>query len=197
VAVVDPEPVQLRDALREASGVRRLRLVFVPQSDLPPSEDAAEAEAAVEETNAEVARLRAMGQDTFIVRLTTEIIERAVVRIFTQTGIATIEGLGFTEDIRPAAGRPLQTPPRIARPRRAERTVPIVRSLGMRRGMVPTRVSQARSRSPVREVCRPGVRSERSAPPCPRTSSSMRARSRTPSRRASICAPSWYWRRSS
>jgi general secretion pathway protein E len=78
VAVADPEPVQLRDALREASGGRRLRLVVVPQSDLPPAEDIAEAEMALEETDAEVARLRALGQDTFIVRLTTDIIERAI-----------------------------------------------------------------------------------------------------------------------
>jgi type II secretory ATPase GspE/PulE/Tfp pilus assembly ATPase PilB-like protein len=78
VAVSDPEPVQLRDALRDASRGRRLRLVVVPASDLPPAEEGGESEEAVQEIEADPARLRALGQDTFIVRLTTDIIERAI-----------------------------------------------------------------------------------------------------------------------
>jgi general secretion pathway protein E len=74
VAVSDPDPVQLRDASRG----RRLRLVVVPASDLPPAEDLGAADDAVQDIDADPARLRALGQDTFIVRLTTDIIERAI-----------------------------------------------------------------------------------------------------------------------
>lgn len=78
VAVADPDPVQLRDALREAARGRELHLVVVPTSDLPPAAQTDELDDATLELEADATRLRALGQDTVIVRLTADIIERGI-----------------------------------------------------------------------------------------------------------------------
>jgi type II secretory ATPase GspE/PulE/Tfp pilus assembly ATPase PilB-like protein len=104
VVVADPQPVQLQDAFREASGARRLRLVVVPQSHLPPAEDAATAEVAVEETNAEVAHLRVMMQDTFLVRYTADIIERVISVGASHIHIARFDEGGIDSVARRAGG---------------------------------------------------------------------------------------------
>jgi general secretion pathway protein E len=80
VAVSDPEPVQLRDALASAAAAsgRRLRMVVVPVTDLPSQEDEGEAAGRADGEEIDVARLRALGQDSPVVRLTADIIERAI-----------------------------------------------------------------------------------------------------------------------
>jgi general secretion pathway protein E len=78
VAVADPEPVQLRDGLREAARGRRLCLVVVPASDLPPATETDAPDNTAQEAETEPARLRALGQDTAIVRLTNDVIERGI-----------------------------------------------------------------------------------------------------------------------
>ncbi len=118
VAVADPEPVQLRDALREAARGRRLRLVVVPASDLPTAEEGGETEETVHEVEADPARMRALGQDTFIVRLTTDIIERAIALGASDVHVARFDEGGTGCEARFRVDGQLQAPG-VPIPRRA------------------------------------------------------------------------------
>jgi len=75
VALSDPEPVRLRDALRDASHGRHLQVVVVPANDLPPVGDEDEE---ADEGVADTASARALGEDSAIVRMTTDLIERGI-----------------------------------------------------------------------------------------------------------------------